>query len=594
MPLVSLRDVCFTYSGAPLLDQVSLEIGDGERLGLIGRNGAGKSTLMKIVAGELTPDDGTLRIDADKKVARLVQEVPEGTSGTVGDIVRDGLDGTEEEWEADHAVQKILTRMDLSADAFFAQLSSGMKRRVLLARALVREPDLLLLDEPTNHLDIPAIDWLERFLRGYEGTLIFVTHDRVFLQTLATRIVEIDRGRLFDWTCDYATFLKRKQQMLDAEEKQAAEFDRKLAEEERWIRQGIKARRTRNEGRVRALKQMREERRQRRSRVGDVRMQATDAAKSGRLVIEASDVVFEYDSQPVVQDFSTLITRGEKIGIIGPNGAGKTTLLKLLLGDLRPSRGSIRHGTRLEIIYFDQLREQIAEDKTVVENVGEGQELLELNGKRKHIYGYLQDFLFTPERARRPARFLSGGERNRLLLARLFKRPSNVMVLDEPTNDLDAETLELLEELLAAYSGTLLLVSHDRAFLNNVVTSTLAFSEGGIVHEYDGGYDDYLRQSGAGSKKVIAKAAPAARATQPVAPPQVRQKLSYREQQELDGLPDRIEGLEKQQAELTTSMSNPEFYQQDPQAIAEATERSQSLETELMQLLERWEELSDR
>jgi ATP-binding cassette subfamily F protein uup len=598
MPQISLRNISFTYSGDPLLDDISIEIEQGERIGLVGRNGAGKSTLMKIVVGEITPDNGEVWTAQGLTVTRLVQEVPDGTAGTITEIVRAGLGEEVEDWEADTAVETVLTRMALNGEAIFGSLSSGMKRRALLARALVREPDILLLDEPTNHLDIDSITWLERFLKGYNGTLLFVTHDRVFLQALATRIIEVDRGKLFDWTCDYQTFLKRKQELLHAEDKANEHFDRKLAEEEKWIRKGIKARRTRNEGRVRELKRMRQERAERRGRVGNVSMTAATADKSGRMVIEAKDVGFAYDTAPIVQGLTSTIMRGDKIGIIGPNGAGKSTLLKLLLGDLKPKTGTIRHGTKLEVIYFDQLREQIDEEKTVVENVSEGQDMLELNGSQIHIYGYLQNFLFTPERARRPARFLSGGERNRLLLARLFKKPSNLMVLDEPTNDLDAETLELLEELVAAYTGTLLLVSHDRAFINNVVTSTLVFEGGGAVHDYDGGYDDYIRQRDAASppssnetKKRVPKTMSVEAKPEPKAEPKKKKKLGFKEQRELDELPDRIEQLETEQSELNKKMAEPEFYKQDAATITTATTRAAEIEEELLHCLERWEEL---
>ncbi|MCA8998238.1 MAG: ATP-binding cassette domain-containing protein, partial [Planctomycetaceae bacterium] len=419
----------------------------------------------------------------------------------------------------------------------------------------------------------------------------FVTHDRAFLQSLATRILEVDRGKLFDWTCDYATFLKRKEAALHAEEQQNALFDKKLAEEEVWIRKGIKARRTRNEGRVRALKKMRDERQQRRERVGNVSMQAVEAEKSGRLVIETKNISFSYGDEPIVRDFSTLISRGDKIGIIGRNGAGKSTLLKLLLGQLKPTGGTIRHGTKLEVIYFDQLREQIDEEKTVVENVGEGQETLEINGRRQHIYGYLQDFLFTPERARRPARYLSGGERNRLMLARIFKRPSNVMVLDEPTNDLDAETLELLEELVSGYQGTVLLVSHDRAFLNNVVTSTIVLEGDGQITEYDGGYDDYLRQAAQRKQDELPKSASSTPSKQKEKPSRER-KLTFKEQQELAQLPNRIETLEAEQAEIHAQMADPAFFKSAGPEIAEKTARLENLGTELASLYERWEELA--
>ncbi len=597
MALLSLRDVSFTFSHPPLLDEVTIEIENGERIGLLGRNGAGKSTLMKLMAGEISPDNGEILRTKDLRIARLIQEVPDGDDGsTAADIIAAGHEthavGADTDWQKQHAVERVLSRFSLDGEASFQNFSSGMKRRVLLARALVTEPDILLLDEPTNHLDIDSITWLEKFLLGYRGTLIFVTHDRVFLQSLATRIIEIDRGRLFDWTCNYDKFLLRRQAMLDAEAKQNAEFDRKLAEEDVWIRQGIKARRTRNEGRVRALKKMREERSQRRDTVGNVRMQTSEAERSGRLVLETKNVSFAWPGEPdspVIAGLSTLIMRSDRIGIIGPNGAGKTTLLKLLLGDLEPTSGSLRHGTKLEVIYFDQLREQIDEEKSVVDNVGEGQDHLTINGVRKHIYGYLQDFLFTPDRARRPARYLSGGERNRLMLARIFKRPSNVMVLDEPTNDLDAETMELLEELVASYSGTLLLVSHDRAFLNNVVASTLVFEGDGQVKGYAGGYDDYIRQS----KPATPAPADSDNKQQPAAKRKstAPKQLSWKEQRELESIPEQIETLEREQREVHAAMTDPAFFKQDGTTIAAATERLDIIESELSELMQRWEEL---
>ncbi len=603
MSLISLVDLSFTWDAQPLLDRVAIEIERGERIGLVGRNGSGKSTFLKILAGEIPPDSGVLRRDKDARIVRLVQEVPQETVGTIAEVVARGWSAHSEtddgehpsgEWRREHAVEKILSRMNLEGDQPFASLSSGMKRRALLAQALVGEPEVLLLDEPTNHLDVESISWLENFLRGYDGTLLFITHDRAFLQSLATRIVELDRGRLFDWTCDYATFLRRKQAALEAEEKQNALFDKKLAEEEVWIRKGIKARRTRNEGRVRALKKLREERRQRRERIGNVHMRASEAERSGQLVIETEELTFAYDGRPIVENFSTLISRGDRIGIVGPNGAGKTTLLKLLLGRLAPTAGTVRLGTNLQVLYFDQLREQIAEDKTVVENVGEGQQTLLIDGKSRHIYGYLQDFLFTPERARRPARSLSGGERNRLLLARLFKRPSNLLILDEPTNDLDLETLELLEELLTGYNGTLLLVSHDRAFLNNVATGIIAVEGHGVVREIDGGYDDYvrLREREANAPRVETEPA-----SQPAAAPTAspaKKKLSFREQRELEQLPARIESLEAEQAELQQAMSAPEFFKQPPDRIALATDRLAALHTELETCYRLWEDLESR
>ncbi|QDT21478.1 ATP-binding cassette domain-containing protein [Gimesia chilikensis] len=595
MSLLSLSEVSFTWSGPPLLDGISLEINAGERIGLLGRNGAGKSTLMKIIAGELDQDHGDIKRDKDLRVARLVQEVPAGGAHQIHEFVAEAAAPFfEHDWEVDHAVDQILARMGLVGDEIFESLSSGMKRRVLLARAIVQAPDILLLDEPTNHLDIPAIKWLEQFLQSYEGTLLFVTHDRVFLQALATRIIEIDRGHMYDWTCDYDTFLKRKEAFLEAEEKQNALFDKKLAEEEVWIRQGIKARRTRNEGRVRALKKMREERKQRRTQVGNVNLQVASADRSGQMVIEAKDVSFSYGDEPVIRNFTTLISRGDKIGIIGRNGAGKTTLLKLMLGDLQPDSGTIRVGTNLEVLYFDQLREQIEEEKTVIENVGEGQETLTIDGKPRNIYGYLQDFLFTPERARRPARFLSGGERNRLLLAKLFKRPANLFVLDEPTNDLDAETLELLEELICNHPATLLLVSHDRAFLNNVVTATLVVDEDGSVKEYAGGYDDYLRQSE--NSKAVEEKKPESKPQSVASPenPKPKAKLSYKEERELEQIPQQIEELEQEQTELQLAMSDPDFFKQSSDIITDASNRLQTIQSELERLLERWEELESR
>jgi ATP-binding cassette subfamily F protein uup len=606
MALLNLQDVSFTYRKPALLEDIDLEINAGERIGLLGRNGMGKSTLMKIMAGELEPDHGRVVRGSNVQIARLEQEVPEGESDKVSAIVALGLAPGEQDLgkfvASKQAVDKVLSRMNLDPEEVFGTLSSGMKRRVLLAQALVREPDLLLLDEPTNHLDIESIDWLERFLKGYTGALVFVTHDRVFLRALATRILEVDRGRIFDWTCDYETFLKRKELALHTEALEQASFDRKLAQEEAWIRQGIKARRTRNEGRVKALKAMRTERGQRRDRLGNVRMRAMSAEQSGQLVIEVEDLQYAYDEQPIIDGFSTLITRGEKIGIIGPNGAGKTTLLKLLLGDLKPNEGTVRHGTRLQVIYFDQLREQIDGEMTVAENVGEGQDMLEFNGKKKHIYGYLQEFLFTPERARQQAKLLSGGERNRLLLARLFKRPSNVMVLDEPTNDLDAETLDLLEELVDSYDGTLLLVSHDRAFLNNVVTSVIAIDGVGGVRQYDGGYDDYARQvakaqaeqaklveaDGKKKQKKGKKSSGMSGGKPKVA------KLSFNEKRELDELPAKVEQLEAEQAEMHATMAEPDFFKSGGDKITQFNDRLEQLQSELQVAYARWEELESR
>lgn len=599
MALVSVRDLTFTHGGPLLFNEINFQVESGERIGLVGRNGTGKSTLLKLLCGALQPDDGTIIIGDDASVGRLIQEVPDGDDATVVDIVRQGLTAEaavvdEHNWEHQQKIDRVLSQMELQPDVSFGSLSSGMKRRVLLAQAIVTEPKVLLLDEPTNHLDVEAISWLERFLKGYSGAIIFVTHDRVFLQELATRIIEVDRARLFDWTCNYKTFLIRRQELLDAEEKQNAAFDRRLAEEEVWIRKGIKARRTRNEGRVRALKKMREARSDRHTQLGNVRMEAAQGQRSGQLVLEAKDVTFAWDKEPIIDSFSTLLSRGDRVGIVGTNGAGKTTLLKLLLGDLTPDSGSVRLGANLQIIYFDQLRETIDETQTVVENIGEGQDTLLINGRTKHVYGYLQDFLFTPERARRPARFLSGGEQNRLMLAKLFKQPSNVMVLDEPTNDLDAETLELLEELVGQYTGTVLVISHDRAFLNNVATSTIAFDPDGTVREYDGGYDDYVRQRrGAAkqSKPVTTHNQNRKPKPQPTTAP--KKKLSYKDKKELEELPKRIANLESQQAKFHEQMADPEFFKQDPTTIASANEELSTLTDQLTTAYTRWEQLEE-
>ncbi|MFM8253327.1 MAG: ATP-binding cassette domain-containing protein [Planctomycetota bacterium] len=604
MALLSLRDVSFAWSHSALLDHVDLEINRGERIGLLGRNGTGKSTLMKILAGELTPDSGQIHRSPQLRIARLIQEVPFGTGNqTVAAVVAEGYSESNDptqRWEAELAVDQVLSRMGLDGSLVFATLSSGMKRRVLLARSLVHDPEILLLDEPTNHLDIESIQWLEGWLQDFPGALIFVTHDRAFLQSLARRILEIDRGRLFDWTCDYETFLDRKQAQLDAEEKQNALFDKKLAAEEVWIRQGVKARRTRNEGRVRALKELRRERQQRRERLGKARLQATASDPSGQLVVELNQVSFAYGERTIIRDFSTLISRGDKIGIIGPNGAGKSTLLKLILGQLSPTTGTVRQGTNIQLLYFDQLREQIDDEKSVLDNVGEGQQSVTINGKQRHLYGYLEDFLFTSDRARQLAKFLSGGERNRLLLARLFKHSSNLLVLDEPTNDLDAETLELLESLVVEYSGTVLLVSHDRAFLNHVVTSTLFVSGSGAVYEYDGGYDDFVQQHKPPSDPV--KPAPAAKKSGPVtaatgvttSQPPTKTKLSFKEKRELDELPNKIAKLEQEQSQLHEQMALPEFFKQPAAAIAEASRKLESLTAEIEAAYSRWLVLSER
>lgn len=600
MALLSLQDVTMGFGRPLLIEHANLQIERGEKACLLGRNGTGKSTLLKLINGDLIPDSGEIVRQKGMHTAYLSQEIPRELNGTVFDIVSDGLRmsdrgkstrNTGQEWEKQHRIEKVISQMQLDGSAEFNTLSSGLKRRVLLARGLVCDPDILLLDEPTNHLDVDSIRWLEEFLLRYGGTILFVTHDRTFLKKLATRIIELDRGILSGWACDYETFLVRKQAVLDAEESQQAVFDKKLAQEEVWIRQGIKARRTRNEGRVRALEDMRKDRRERREVMGTVRMQTQEAERSGTLVIKAEDITHGYDSKPVISGFSATIMRGDKIGIIGPNGSGKTTLLRLLLGELAPQQGNVRHGTRLNITYFDQLRAQLKEDKTVFDNAGDGNDVITFNGKPRHVIGYLQDFLFSPDRVRIPVHALSGGERNRLLLARLFARPSNVLVMDEPTNDLDLETLDLLEELLLDYQGTLLLVSHDRTFLNNIVTSTFVFEGEGKISEYVGGYDDWLRQS-KGKKENVPEKIPAK--TEPVRKQCERpRKLSFKEQRELETLPQRIEILETEQQQLYQVMGDPMFYQKGKDEIANVMDRVSSLERELAEVYQLWETLEN-
>lgn len=604
MALVSLQDVSLGFGGPLLLENIDLQIERGERVGLLGRNGMGKSTLLKVIQGEISPEDGTVARQQNVRFAYLPQEVPQGLSGKVMEIVESGLDegGTvgkpeESAWQRQMQVEKVLSRMQLNGEDLFETLSAGMKRRVLLARGLVREPGLLLLDEPTNHLDIDSITWLEDFLLRWGGTLLFVTHDRVFLQKMTTRIIELDRGRLFDWNCTYSIFLQRKEAMLVSEQEQNILFDKKLAQEEQWIRRGIEARRTRNEGRVRALKHLREIRRERREQPGKARMQIQEAKRSGSLVIEVENAHFGYDDCTILNDFSISIQRGDKVGITGPNGSGKTTLLRLLLGEIAPQQGSIEYGTNLEVAYFDQLRAQLDESKSVLENVGQGRDTVTINGRARNLVGYLEDFLFSRDRVHAPVSVLSGGERNRLLLARLFARPANLLVLDEPTNDLDIETLELLEDLLMEYSGTLLMVSHDREFLNNLVTSLVVLDGSGQASEVVGGYDDWAeisRKEIAPSKSAPQKSARAVSEAGLEAP----KRLSYKEQRalealkcELEELPGRIETLEAEHHRLTSQMAGSAFYQQDPGEIAQAANRVKELEEELAQAYQRWEEL---
>jgi ATP-binding cassette subfamily F protein uup len=594
MALIGMRDVCIGFGGPLLLDHVNFHIERRERVCLLGRNGTGKSTLMRLLNGDLAPDGGEIVYLKGVRVSFLPQEVPQEMSGTVLEIVAAGLDESAtvlpNAGNRLNRVERTISRMELDPGARFETLSAGLKRRTMLARGLAGEPDVLLLDEPTNHLDIEAIAWMEEFLLRFEGTLLFVTHDRRFLTKLATRTVELDRGRLINWACDYETFQIRKQAALATEAAHRERFDEKLAREEAWVRQGVKARRTRNEGRVRELEKLREARRARRDLIGSVRFRTRDAANSGKLVIEAEGVSFGYSGQkPVIDNFSTVIMRSDKTGIIGPNGSGKTTLLRVLLGDLSPERGVVRHGVNLATAYFDQLRAQLDENKSVAENVGDGNDTILFNGRPRHIISYLNDFLFSPERARSPVSTLSGGERNRLLLARLFTKPSNLLVLDEPTNDLDIETLELLEDLLLDYQGTLLLVSHDRAFLNNVVTSTLVIEGEGRVGEYVGGYDDWARQSG--SEKRVKPEKPTVASEKQRSKSERRQTISYAEQHELEDLPGAIELLEAERNELYKSMSEPAFYRKDGTEIAAAKARLKTIEQKLDEAYQRWEVL---
>jgi len=587
MALVSLRDIRVAFGGPPLLEGACLQIEPGDRICLLGRNGTGKSTLLKVVNGEIAPDEGEIVRQQGVTVALVPQEVPPGLSGTVHEIVSAG---------PGRMAEKAISRMGLSPGADFGTLSGGMQRRALIARALARDADILLLDEPTNHLDIDAIAWLETFLLREARTLLFVTHDRMFLRKLATRIVELDRGKLRDWACGYDTYLERREADRAAESAQRARFDKRLTEEETWIRRGVKARTTRNEGRVRALERMREERRARREQVGTVRMQAQRAVPSGRLVVEARGVEVGFDDRPVIRNFSTTILRGDRVGVMGPNGSGKTTLLRVLLGELPPRIGTVRLGTRLTVAYSDQLREGLDEERTVAENLGDGSDTVTVNGRPRHVIGYLQDVLFSPDRARSPVRVLSGGERNRLQLAKLFTRPFNLLVLDEPTNDLDIETLDLLEDLLMEYTGTLLLVSHDREFLNNVVTSTLVIGTDGTVAEYVGGYDDWLTQR--------EENVPPGKETIP--PPREiprpkregPRKLSFRERRDLLELPGRIRdaeaeiaALEAERDELHRSMADAAFYRQDGARVSRGRARLEAVQAGIEEAYDRWESL---
>jgi len=594
MPLVTLDRISMAYGHLPLLDQASFRIDARERVSIIGRNGTGKSTLLQIVGGDVAPQSGEVWHEPGLRIGRLPQDALVAEDREVFAVVAEGLASTvTDSWQVDQQVRMTLSRLQIPADATMDRLSGGWKRRVVLARALVGEPDLLLLDEPTNHLDIETMRWLEDWLADYAGTVLFVTHDRVFLQALATRIVELDRGRLTSWPGDYATFLRRKEESLAVEAAQDARFDKRLAEEEAWLRQGIKARRTRNEGRVRALLAMREERAARRSQIGSVRFQTEISERSGQMVLEVERVSKLFDGRAfVVRDFSARVMRGDRVGLIGANGSGKTTLLKLLIGELDPDDGEVRRGANVQIAYYDQQREQLDPERTVWQTVADGLETVTINGATQHVFGYLRDFLFPPERAQSPVRALSGGERNRLLLARLFARPFNVLVMDEPTNDLDIETLELLEERLATWPGTLLLVSHDRAFIDHVVTSTLVFEGDGHVQEYIGGYEDWLRQrrsvvSGSSRTPVVSGFSRTRSVTSP-------RKPSYKEQLELEQLPARIEALEEEQRQLQAAVSDADFYKKPAAEIHETLGRLEELETLLLDAYTRWDALDSR
>ena len=637
MTLIRFDDVSIAYGDHPLLDKACLQLEPGERVCLIGRNGAGKSTLLKAASDTIQPDDGHIWRKPGLKVGMLNQDLPVADSKRVYDVVASGLEEVgqllsdwhalsmniqtdadmkklervqqqleaRDGWALQQRVEQTIQKLQLPADKTMGELSGGWRRRVELARALVSEPDLLLLDEPTNHLDIITIAWLEQQLKDFRGALLFITHDRSFLKALATRILELDRGQLTSWDCNYETYLERKAHQLEVESEQNALFDKKLAQEEAWIRQGIKARRTRNEGRVRALKALREERRNRREVQGKADFSLESAERSGKMVVEALNISKGFEGKPLVHDFSFTLMRGDKVGLIGANGVGKTTLLKMLLGDLEPGAGTIRHGTKMEVAYFDQMRQQLDLEKSVIDNVSEGRERITINGESRHIISYLESFLFSPLRARTPVKALSGGERNRLLLARLFSKPANVLVLDEPTNDLDVETLELLESILVDFTGTVLLVSHDRAFLDNVVSSSLVFEGNGVVREYVGGFEDWLRQGGSMQRLAesgeIEKPAdkPVKKAEESTSKPAASQKpaagkkLSYKLQRELDGLPTEIEQLEEEQQTLENQTLEADFYQKDQAEVARVLERLTEIGTLIEAKMDRWAELDE-
>ena len=583
MPLISLNNLTLSYGDPPLFDGLNLKIEPGERLCLLGRNGAGKSTLMKIIAGTVKPDGGEVIRQKHLRIALLDQDVPEGLPGTVRDVVSEMVPSMQ---SGPPVVDTVLSRMQLDPEADFQILSVGLKRRTLLARALATQPDVLLLDEPTNHLDIEAITWLETFLLKQRGTILFVTHDRLLTKRIATRILDLDMGQLTSWPCDYPTYLERRESKLEADMIHQKEFDRKLAEEEVWIRQGIRARRTRNEGRVRALERMRVERQNRRAVTGEVRLKVQEGERTSKRVIEAKQITFAYENTSVLANFSTILQRGDKVGFIGPNGVGKTTLLRLLLGDLEPQEGTITHGMRLQVAYFDQLREQLDDNKTVFDTVADGNDHVMFNGRPKHVMSYLKDFLFSPARSRSQVRILSGGERNRLLLARLFTQPANILALDEPTNDLDAETLEILESMVVEFSGTVLLISHDRAFLNNVVTSTIAFEGPYGVNEYVGGYNDWLRQRKGQHVDEPKSAKPENRS----APKERGRKMSYKDQKELNRLVSQIASFETEQQKIQHTLANPATYQNGTD-ITKLNARLEAATAALEKAYARWEEL---
>ena len=627
MSLIRFEDISLDFGEQKILTEASFSIETGERVCLIGRNGAGKSTTFKLITESIECDRGEIVRKSGLVVSQLEQSLPEAEDLPVRDVVRSGLTGIQslldeyhrrsatdldrdglrelEElhrqidahggWNIEQRVDSTISELSLPTNKKMNELSGGWRRRVALAKALVQEPDLLLLDEPTNHLDIVTITWLESVVRSYAGSVLFITHDRAFLQRIATRIVEIDRGKLTSWPGDFKNFLRRKEETLASESKENSEFDKKLAQEEIWIRQGIKARRTRNEGRVRALEKMREERSKRISKENSARIHIEESESSGRKVIRAKNVSYRYDDQPLIEDFSIKIMRGDRIGILGNNGVGKTTLLRLLLGQIEPQSGTIKHGTNLEVGYFDQLREALDEDKSVAENVGDGRTYIKLNGKDRHVIGYLKGFLFTPKRAMTPVRSLSGGERNRIILAKLFTRPANLLILDEPTNDLDMETLEVLEAKLAEYSGTLIVVSHDREFLDNVVTSTIVFEEGGKLREYVGGYSDWLRQGKELAEldryESRAKSEPGKGTADER--PRVA-KLSYKEQRELDKLPEQIESLESRIDKLGKEISASDFYSKGHELTQPVLAELADKQAMLDQALERWTALEDR